>query len=62
MVQELRSLEIGEGVSSGHIKLSGQFWTLRPIPNKIRKDSNYEDHRKFYKLLNKGLNKEITTR
>jgi hypothetical protein len=53
MAQELRSLEVGEGVSSGQIKLSGQFWTLRPVPNEIWKDSDYEDPRNFYSLSNK---------
>jgi hypothetical protein len=53
-VQELHSLEVGEGVSSWQIKLSGQFWTLRLVPNKIWKDSDYKDPRKFYNLFNEG--------
>jgi hypothetical protein len=39
-------------INSGQIKLSGQFWTLRPLPRKIWKNSEYKDPRKFYKLSN----------
>jgi hypothetical protein len=30
------------------------FWTLRPVPNEIWKDSAYEDPRKIYNLSNDG--------
>jgi hypothetical protein len=33
MVQEFWSLKVAEGVSSGQIELSGQIWTLSPLPN-----------------------------
>jgi hypothetical protein len=54
MGQELWSLEVGEGVSSAQIKLAGQFWIFRPVPNEIWKDSDHEDPRKFYILSNEG--------
>jgi hypothetical protein len=41
MVQELRSLEIGGGVSSGQIKLSGQIWNLSPLPNEFYVNPEY---------------------
>jgi hypothetical protein len=41
MVQELQSLEIGEGVSSGQIKLSGQIWNLSPLPNEFYVNPEY---------------------
>jgi hypothetical protein len=61
MVQELRSLEVGKGVSSGQIKLFGQFWTLRPVANEIWKDSGYEDPRNFINFLQRGktLNSDL---
>jgi hypothetical protein len=41
-------------ISSEQIKLSGQIWTLRPLPEAIWKNSEYKDPRKFYNLSNEG--------
>jgi hypothetical protein len=54
MVQELRSLEVGEGVSSGQIRLSTQIWTLSLYPKEIGKNSKYKGPREFYNLSNDG--------
>jgi hypothetical protein len=54
MVQELWSLKIEEGVGFGQIKLSGQFWTLHPLPKEFRENSEYQNPRKFYNLSNGG--------
>jgi hypothetical protein len=43
MVQELWSLKVEEGVGSGQIKMSGQFWTLRPLPKEFRENSEYQN-------------------
>jgi hypothetical protein len=54
MVQELRSLEIGKGVSFGQIKLSGKIWTLKPLLKEIWTKSEHKDPREFYNLSNDG--------
>jgi hypothetical protein len=41
-------------VSSGQIKLSGQFWTLSPIPQEFRVNLEYENPREFCILSNGG--------
>jgi hypothetical protein len=53
-VQELRSLKVGEGASSGQIKLSGQFWTLSLFSKEIWNNSAYKGSREFYNLSNVG--------
>jgi hypothetical protein len=52
MVQELWSLKVGEGVSSGQIKLSEQIWTLRTLPNKLWGNLAYQNPREFGNLSN----------
>jgi hypothetical protein len=54
MVLELRSLKFGGGVSSGHIKLSGQVWTLRPLPREFWENTEYQNPREFYNPSNGG--------
>jgi hypothetical protein len=46
-VQELWSLKFGGGASSGQIELSGQIWTLRPLPKEFRKNSKYKNPREI---------------
>jgi hypothetical protein len=58
-VQELRSLEFGEGVSSGQIKLYTQIWTLSLYPKEIGKNSTYKGPREFYKPSSDGWNSEF---
>jgi hypothetical protein len=53
MVQELWSLKFG-GVSSGQIELSGQIWTLRPLPNEFWGNREYQNPREFCNLSNGG--------
>jgi hypothetical protein len=53
-VQELRSLKFREGVSSGQIELSGQLWTFSPLPNKTRKNLEYQNPREILTLSNGG--------
>jgi hypothetical protein len=43
--QELGSLKVGEGVSSGQIELFGQLWTLSPLPNELWENLEYQNHR-----------------
>jgi hypothetical protein len=43
----------------GQIKLSGQVWTLRPLPKVIWKNYEYKDPREFYNLSNEGQNSEF---
>jgi hypothetical protein len=45
MVQELWSLKVGEGVSSGQIELSAQIWTLSPLPNEFWGNLEYQNPR-----------------
>jgi hypothetical protein len=54
MVQELWSLKDGEGVSSGQTELSGQIWTLGPLPNEIWGNLEYQNPREFCSLSNGG--------
>jgi hypothetical protein len=54
MVQELWSLNVGGGVSSGQIELSGQLRTLSPLPNEIWKNLEYQNPREFCNLSNGG--------
>jgi hypothetical protein len=54
MVQELWSLKFGGGVSSGQIELSGQLWTLSPLPNKFWGTLEYQNPREFCILSNGG--------
>jgi hypothetical protein len=58
-VQELRSLEVGEGVSSGQIKLSAQIRTLSLYSKEIGKNSKYRGPREFFNLSNDGSNSEF---
>jgi hypothetical protein len=51
-VQELWSLKVGGGVSSGEVKLSGQIWTLSPLSKEFWENSEYQNHREFYNLSN----------
>jgi hypothetical protein len=53
-VQELSSLEVGEGVNFGQIKLSGPIWTLTLIPKEIWENSKYQNPRDFHNLPNDG--------
>jgi hypothetical protein len=53
-VQELWSLKVGEGVSSGHIELPGQIYTLSPLPNGSWGNLEYQNPREFCKLSNGG--------
>jgi hypothetical protein len=53
-VQELWSLKVGGGVSSRQIELSGQLWTFGPLPNKIRKNLEYQNPKEIFKLSNGG--------
>jgi hypothetical protein len=53
-VQELWSLKVVGGVSSGQIELSGQLWTFSPLPNKIRKHLEYQNPREIFNLSNGG--------
>jgi hypothetical protein len=52
MVQELQSLQVGVGIRSGQIKLSGQIGTLRPLASELWKNSEYRILREFYNLSN----------
>jgi hypothetical protein len=54
MVQELWSLKVGGGVSSRLIKLSGQIWTLSPLPNEFWGNLKYQNPREFFILSNGG--------
>jgi hypothetical protein len=54
MVQELWSLKVGEGVSSGQIELFGQLWTLSPLPNKIWGNLEHQNPIEFFNLSNGG--------
>jgi hypothetical protein len=54
MVQELWPLKVGGGVSSGQIELSGQLWTFSLLPNKIRKNPEYQNPREIFNLSNGG--------
>jgi hypothetical protein len=54
MVQELWSLKVEGGVSSGLLKLSGQIWTLTPLPNEIWGNLEYQNPREFCSLSNGG--------
>jgi hypothetical protein len=54
MVQELWSLKIGKGVSSGPIKLSGQLWTLSLPPNENWGNSNTKILENFVTFLTVG--------
>jgi hypothetical protein len=42
------------GVSSGQIELSGQSWTLNPLPNGSWGNLEYQNLREFYNLSNSG--------
>jgi hypothetical protein len=53
-VQDLWSLKVGEGVSSGQIELSGQIWTLHPLPNESWGILKYQNPREFLNLSNDG--------
>jgi hypothetical protein len=54
MVQELWPLKVGGGISSGQIELSGQLWTLSPLPNEIWGNLEYQNPIGFYNLSNGG--------
>jgi hypothetical protein len=54
MVQELWSLKVGRGVSSGQIELSGPHWTLSPIPYEIWGILEYQNPRELFSLSNGG--------
>jgi hypothetical protein len=53
-VQELWSLKVGRGISSGQIKLSGQIWTFSPLPKEFWGNYEYQYPREFYILSNGG--------
>jgi hypothetical protein len=46
--------EIGEGVSSGQIKLSGPLWTLSPLPYEFCGNIEYQTPREFLNFLTEG--------
>jgi hypothetical protein len=54
MLQELCSLQVGVGIRSGQIKLSGQIGTLRPIAAEFWKNSEYQIHKEFITFLTRG--------
>jgi hypothetical protein len=54
MVQELWSLKVGEGVNSRQIELSGQTWTLNPLPNGSWGNLESQNPREFGILSNDG--------
>jgi hypothetical protein len=59
MVQELRSLEIGECVGFRQIGVSGRIWTLKPLLKELWSKSEYKDLREFYNLSNDGESLEF---
>jgi hypothetical protein len=58
-VQKLWSLKFVGGVSSGQIKLSRQLWTLSPLSNNFKENSEYQNPREFYNFSNGGYNSEF---
>jgi hypothetical protein len=52
--QELWSVKVGGGASSGQIKLSGQLWTLSPLPNKFWGNLEYQNPIELCILSNSG--------
>jgi hypothetical protein len=52
MVQELGSLKVGEGVSSGPIELSGPLWTLSPVLSENWGNLGYKNPIEFRNLSN----------
>jgi hypothetical protein len=54
MVQELWSLKVGGGVSSGQIELSGPLWTLSPLPNEFWGNLEYQTPLEICNLSNGG--------
>jgi hypothetical protein len=54
MVQELWSLKVGEGVGSKQMELSGQIYTLIPLPNGSWGNLEYQNPRGFCNLSNGG--------
>jgi hypothetical protein len=57
-------LEVGEGVSSGQIKLSDQFWTLRPVQMKSGRTLIVKILENFITFLTRGrtLNYDLKRR
>jgi hypothetical protein len=41
-------------INSEQIRLSGQVWTLSPLPKELWGNSEYKDTREFYNLSNGG--------
>jgi hypothetical protein len=41
-------------INSGQIKLSGQIWTLSPLPKELWEYTGYQNSREFCKLSNDG--------
>jgi hypothetical protein len=54
MVQELWSLKVGGGVSSGQTELPGKLWTLSPTPSKSWGNLEYQNPRQFCNVSNSG--------
>jgi hypothetical protein len=46
-------------INSGQIKLSGQVWSLSPLPNEFMENSECKIPREFYKILTKGINQNF---
>jgi hypothetical protein len=53
MVQELWSLQVGEGIRSGQVRLSGQIGILRPLAMELWKNPEHKIPREFYNLSKK---------
>jgi hypothetical protein len=58
-VQELWSLQVGEGIRSGQIKPSRQNGTLRPLATEFWKNHEHQIPREFYNLYNEWQNSEF---